>query len=563
MDQMNGGYVIKGGLVHDGTGAPPKRLDVAVEGGFIADVGRGLDGGTVIDATGLAVTPGFIDIHTHYDAQVMWDRALTSSCWHGVTSVVMGNCGFSLAPCRPSDRELIFATLERAEDMSSATLAAGVRSDFETFGEYLGAIERLGTVVNVGGYVGHTTAAIYVMGDEAYERNPTSEELARIAEVVRDSIRGGALGFSSTNSRGLLGAGGRILPSALATLEELRALLRVAGDVGFGVNALSPGNDFSWLYDFQAENGAKITWNSILSFPEGTSAFRPWDEKLAMHSEGRNVSGQVWAQVTCRPIVSQITMADPAPLSRAPAFAALQRGTRQERIDAYRSPAWRDAAWAELESTQFVNPRWDTFIIDESPRHSRLLQRSVQDVARERGQRALDVLLDVSLDDDLATRFRVVFANDDEAAIVELLRAEGCVLGLSDAGAHIGQQCDASMPTDFLGNWVRSRDVMSPERGIRKLTGELADLYDLPDRGYLEPGMRADIVLVDLDRVDPGPIRRVRDLPAGGERLVADAPSGIERVIVNGVPVIASNELLVAEDAELPGEILRPGKRER
>jgi len=551
--------VIRNGLVCDGTGAEPVHADVGIAAGRIAAVGGDLDG-PELDASDLIVAPGFIDLHTHYDAQVMWDRHLTPTCWHGVTSLVMGNCGFSIAPLRSEDRRLMFETLERAEDMGLETLEQGVTTSFETYDDYLSAIEAGGTLLNVGGYVGHTAVRIYVMGDDAYERPATPEEIARMKEVVAASIRAGALGFSSSCNPGLLGSKGRPLPSVIADHEELLALAHVPSEIGQGIVAHSPGNDLAWLYEFARDTGTPVTWTSILTFPAGTVAFKSWSDKLAEHRAGRSLSDHVWPQVTCRPMTFQVSMDNPGAFSRAPLFRQLQAATRAERFEAYRSTDWRRRAAAELDSLRFVNPRWASFYVDEDA-PADLVGLSAAQLAERAGSHPLDVVLDLALDRDLRPRFRVVLANDDEAALYEILTTEGCVLGLSDAGAHVGQMCDAALPTDFLAGWVRDRGLMSLPQGIRKLTGELADVYALAGRGYLRPGGAADVVLLDLDAVDPGPVRRVSDLPAGGSRLVADRPRGIEHVLVNGTPTFRRGELLVEPGERLPGQLLRSQPR--
>ena len=540
----------------DGTGSPPARADVGVSDGRIVEIARNVEGTREIDASGRLVTPGFIDIHTHYDPQVLWDSSLSPSCWHGVTSVVAGNCGYSIAPTRPENRDSLFRTLDKVEDMRFETLTAGVRWDFETYPEYLDTVQRRGVAINFGGYVGHTPVRVYVMGDEAYERVATDDEVARMTAIVRDSVLGGALGFSTDRAGFHIGDGGRPVPSIVATEEETQALMRAVGEAGRGIIHIAPGERYySWVYDFQPTLGRPITWSSILTYPSDTTSRRPYTEKLERHLAGRRAGANVWVQVTCRPILQSISMREPTSLYMVPAFSEFVAASPDGRRALYADRTWRAKVSGQLDAGTYVNPRWETFTVSESDVHPELVGRSAASIARERGVSAFDAVADIVLDDDNA-RFNVVFANDEEDGVTRLLTSEGCVMGLSDAGAHVGQICDAVMPTDFLSRWVRDRALMPVEAGIRKLTGELADVLCI-DRGYLRAGAPADVVVLDWDELSTGPIRRVRDMPAGGDRLLADAPAGIDTVLVNGVPIRDSGKSLIDELDELPGAVLR------
>jgi N-acyl-D-aspartate/D-glutamate deacylase len=552
---MTAELVIRGGTVVDGTGAPARRADVAIAGGHITEIGDGLRGEHEIDAGGALVAPGFLDIHTHYDPQVLWDPELTPSSFQGVTSVVAGNCGYSVAPTRPGDRASLFRTLDKVEDMRIATLEAGVPWGFETYPEYLDSIARRGTAINFGGYVGHTAVRLYVLGDAAYEREATPEEIDRMRALVAESVRGGALGFSSDRAGFHVGDGGRPVPSIAASQAETEALMRVTAEIGRGIVHVAPGENFSWVYDFQPTLGRTITWSALLTYPPDTASRAPYRSKLARHEEGRAAGADVWVQVTCRPILQQIMMIEPTAFYQLPSFAPFVATPREDRLQLVADPEWRTRVSDEFESGRWVNPRWDTFLIAESDAHPELVGRSVASLAAERGTTAFDVVADVAVDDGLLTRFSVTFANDEEDGVTLLMRSEGCIMGLSDAGAHVGQICDAVMPTDFLAHWVRDRDLMPVEQGIRKLTGEIADVLGL-DRGYLHAGAPADVLVLDWEALSPGPIRRVHDMPADGERLVADRPSGIEHVLVNGVAIRRDGNPVVGQLDSLPGTIL-------
>jgi len=553
---MSADLVIRGGTVIDGTGAPGVRGDVAIADGRIVEIGDGLDSGgaRVLEADGHVVTPGFIDIHTHYDAQVFWDPALTPSSWHGVTSVVAGNCGFTIAPCRPEHRELIARTLHHVEDMSLPTLQAGIPWDFETFPEYLDSVERHGTVLNYTAYVGHTAIRLFVMGDDGYERNPTSEELAAMADVVREAVAAGAAGFASSSAQTHQGDGGRPVPSRLADIHEMEALVTPLRELGRGVGAFTPGERVTHpeVYDMQKRIGRPFTWTAMLTRRGSTFA----QDMAAYSAEQRAAGVDVWPQVTCRPLTFQMNMKDPFTFNMRPMFKALMDTPIEERLAAYNDPSWRERAQAELDAAPMGAPRWNEMTIEES-RDQRLVGRSIADVAAERGTEPLDVILDISVSEDLEPRFRSTLANDDFDTITDLLQQDGVLMGLSDAGAHVSQLCDACMPTDLLGNWVREREVLTLEHAVHKLTGEPAGVYGFSGRGELAVGNHADIAVFDPDTIAPGPVRRIRDFPADGERLVADRPSGMRHVLVNGTPIRVDGEADTDGLSSKPGHILR------
>jgi N-acyl-D-aspartate/D-glutamate deacylase len=543
--------VIKGGTVHDGTGAPPVRADVRVEGGAIAAIGPDLDGEAVLDATGQVVAPGFIDIHTHYDAQVFWDPLLTPSSWHGVTTVVAGNCGFSIAPVRREHRALMVDTLRLVEDMNPDTLTAGVAWDaFETFPEYLDAVAERGVRLNFAGYVGHTAVRLYVMGDEAFERSARPDEIERMQEIIRRALRAGAIGFSSSMARTHNGAGGRPVPSRRADMAEMLALVEPLRDERRGVVSLVAGAPIgrSELFVLQRHAERPLTWTPML-------VIKGFDHEawLADNDAARAAGQAVWGQTACRPVVFQETLASPFTLARYPAFADLSGADLKARSAAYRDPAWRARADGETGEGP-TPPNWAVITVGESDRRPDLVGRSLADLARERGTTPLEAMLDIALEDDLATRFNVAVANVDPEAVAPLLRAEGVLIGLADSGAHVGQLCDACFATDLLGNWVRERGVLSLGEAIRKLTSEPAGFLGLKDRGVLAPGKAADICVFDPATVAPGRLRRVRDFPAGGERLVADAPAGVRHVLVNGTPIRRDGEEVDA--AARPGVVL-------
>jgi N-acyl-D-amino-acid deacylase len=552
---MTADLVIRGGTVLDGTGAPGRRADVAVTGDRITAVGDNLDGKRALDADGHVVAPGFIDIHTHYDAQVFWDPALTPSSWHGVTSVVAGNCGFSIAPCRPEHRALMVHTLEHVEDMSPATLEAGVPWDFETFPQYLDSVERRGTVINYSAYVGHTALRLWVMGDDGYEREATDEELLRMQAVLREAVEAGAAGFASSSSATHSGDGGRPVPSRIADTHELEVIMAGLTQAGRGVVELLPGEkikhkDVYWL---QRKIGVPFTWTALL-----TVKGYPWHEGMAeLNSKERATGADVWPQVSVRPLVFSMNLAEPFTFNMNPMFAALMDKSIEEKLAAFRDPDWRKRAQEELDQPKFFKPNWDRLAVSETTKYPELIGKPVLELAAERGVQPLDAILELSCSENLETRFRSILANDDDDAIGWLLKQDGMLIGLSDAGAHVSQLCDACMATDLLGRWVRERAALPLEAAVRKLTGEPADVYRLTDRGYVREGMFADLAVFDPDTVGTGPLRRVRDFPADGERLVADAPEGMAHVIINGTPIRVDGEDDEQGLQERPGRLLR------
>ena len=556
---MSDTVVIRGGTVVDGTGAPGVRADVAVRDGRVEAIGPNLRGDRTLDAGGHVVAPGFIDIHTHYDAQVFWDPALTPSCFHGVTTVVAGNCGFSIAPTRPGDRDKIARTLEKVEDMNVASLTAGIPWEFETFPEYLATVERRGTVLNYAAYIGHTPVRMFVMGDEASSRTATPDEVARMAALVREAMDAGAAGFATSFAVTHRGADGQPIPSRWADMAEIDSLCRAVADSGRGVVGVNGGENlgFNDTYDLQQRTKARVTYTALLTAASGAHR-----KALAIHQRRFAEGCDVWPQVSCRPLCFSMNMIEPFTFNTSPVFAELMPRSLDERRAAYADPAWRQRVREGWAAGQGLKPRWATFDIMESA-NTDLIGQRILDVAERAGADAFDTLLDIALAEPELHRLRVraVLANDDIDGVTELLQTEGCTLGLSDAGAHVGQLCDAPLATDLLGNWVRGRGVLTLENAVHKLTQVQADLFGFPDRGVLRPGAWADIVVFDPETVAPGPLRRVRDFPADAERLTADEPSGMRHLLVNGTPIQVDGEFSDEVMAGRPGRLVKPAAR--
>ena len=559
LEAMTYDLKIRDATIVDGTGAPAYRGDIGIAGGRIVALG-GAPGAAreSIDAGGLVAAPGFIDIHTHYDAQVMWDSTLAISPWHGVTTAVMGNCGFGIAPTRAAHRDMILRTLERVEAMSLASLRAGLGEDwgFETFPEYLDAVEARGTQINIGCYLGHTPLRLYVMGADAVRREATEAELAAMCRLVREGMEAGALGFSTTRFTGHNGFDGEPVPSRLASLAELDALVGTMAEAGHGIMQTTAGDLLlDGLEDLARAHGVTIAWSALLSGMRGPGSHRDYLEHIRrlIEDEGLNIV----PQTSPRPLCIDFTFDEPFPFERQALFVPTMKTDREGRKAIYRDPAFRAAFKEDERGAAAAVVGWaGRTVISHSPSQPEITERLVADVARERGVHPVDLVLDLSLDSDFGARFRFATLNDDETAVGEILRDRHAVIALSDAGAHNSQLCDACYTTDLLGRWVREKGVLSLEEGVRSLTERPAEVLGLDDRGRLKEGLAADIVLFDPETVGASELRRVHDLPAGADRLISDA-SGIAAVFVNGTLIRRDGADALPAGAPLPGRLLR------
>jgi N-acyl-D-aspartate/D-glutamate deacylase len=543
--------VLRGALVVDGSAAPGRMADVAVLGDRIVEVGEvppGL-GREEVDLRDLVLAPGFIDIHTHYDAQVLWDPALTPSSWYGVTTVVLGNCGFGIAPLKPAQRSTMLRTLETVEDMPLASLEAAVDWSFETFDEYLAAVASRPLALNVGVFVGHTPIRYFVLGDEAADREATPGEIREMAELVERAMRSGAIGFATSVSGGHVGAYSKPVPSRLATEVELQELVAAVGRSGVGcIMIAGPGGplSFTQFAALSVSSGRPVLWSALLAghTSKGTSV-----ELLEAHA---GWEGDVRPQIACRPVVGQVNLANPMVLQRFECFREAAAAPMEDRAALYADPEWRARA-AQQMAAQW-GPRWDQVTLAESSGHGELVGKTLAELAAARGQLPADALIDLSLEEELSTRFTVVLANDDEEQLAGLLRNPTALIGLSDAGAHLGQLCDACFAPYLLGHWVRERGVLDLETAIWKLTGQPAEYLGLAGRGQIAPGAFADLVAFDPSTVGASPLRRVYDLPGAADRVVAD-PLGIEHVWVNGQAIRRDATPIAGAG---PGRLVRP-----
>jgi N-acyl-D-aspartate/D-glutamate deacylase len=515
-----------------------------------------------IDATGRVVAPGFVDIHTHYDAQILWDQRLTISPWHGVTTVVMGNCGFGIAPTRQVDRDRIVRTLEKVEGMSVAALEAGLGAEwgFASFPQYLDAVERKGPAINVAALIGHTPVRLYAMGEAATERAATAEEVAAMRGIVRDGLDAGALGFATSKAITHVGYGGKPVPSRAAEFSEVLALAGALREAGKGViqATIGPGLQFDEFAALARESGGPVSWTALLAGRRRQGVDHR--VQLARSLELARQNYAVFPQVTPRPLNFELQLKEPFVFESMSLFrpisAADFAGKKRLYADADFRKAFRDKM--DRAPGEFVLGFRSTMISEYAPDPS-LEERRLVDVAAERGVHPVDLMLDLGLATDLDARFRMAVANNNEDDVAELLLDPHMVMGLSDAGAHASQLCDACQATYLLGRWVREKQALSLEQAIRMLTSRPAEVFGIADRGRLAEGWPADIVVFDPATVGAGPLRRVWDFPGGANRLVSDA-SGIDAVIVNGTVLRQNGHDRVLVDGRLPGKLLRNGR---
>ena len=541
--------LIRNALVFDGSGATPVRADVAVLGGRIAAVGLKLDRAAkqTVDADGLALMPGIIDSHTHFDAQITWDPTVRPSPALGVTTAVIGNCGFTIAPCRPADRELTMQNLTQVEGMSLDALREGIAWGFETFPEYLAQLRRRGSAVNVAAYIGHSSVRTYVMGADAGTRTATPAEIAQMQVIVRDAMRHGAVGFASSTSPAHNGAGGRPMPSRLADDAEMAALVAAMGEGGRGVYMLTKGGHtpIPFLESLAAQSGRPVMIAALLHNATNPRAvFDDLDAIAAACARGRRVLGQV----SCCPLTMDFTLASPYPVEGLKSWAPALGLSGDALSAVLADPAFRGAVRAELAAPttfRLFNNEWDKVQIVEValPAHAGYEQRTVADIAAREQRDPLDVMLDLALAEDLRTVFTAQLLNSDEEAVGRMLNHPHSLVSLSDAGAHLTFFNDAGFGLHLMGHWSRDLGVVPLTHAVRLLSSLPASIFGMRGRGLIRQGHAADLLLFDPATVGRGPKRRVFDLPGGAARLTTDA-LGVHGVWVNGQQVADEHGLL-------------------
>ena len=550
---------ITGGTIIDGTGSPGYVGDVGISDGKVVALGSAsAEAAETIDATGRIVCPGFVDIHTHYDAQIMWDRLVSCSPWHGVTTIVMGNCGFSVAPTRPEHRDLIMRTLENVEGMSVDALRAGLGDwGFETFPQYLDALEANGAAVNMAALIGHTAARMYVMGEEATEREGTPEEIAAQRDLVAEALRAGALGFATSKASTHVGYEGRPVPSRAATTDEIVEIAQALGDVGGVMQAtVGRGLNHDEFARIAETTGAHVSWTALLGSARGPGSHRA-DLERAREIADRGLP--VYPQVAVQPIQFEMSWKAPFIYEALRCFTPVSQSDLEGRKRYYADPDWRAEFKEKAGNGGKIGDRWARTEVSYLPHNPALEGRNIQEMADAAGQDPVDWVLDVALEADLDMRIVQDVINHDPDDIDELLHDPTTVIGLSDAGAHASQLCDAKYSTEFLQTFVRGRQSFDLETAIHMLTQRPAEVFGITDRGTLAEGKPADVVVFDADEVGHLGKRRVYDLPAGADRLISDA-KGIDAVVVNGTIIRRDGADAVDPHGPLPGKLLRNGK---
>ncbi|MBM3502246.1 MAG: amidohydrolase family protein [Alphaproteobacteria bacterium] len=541
---------IVGGTIIDGTGAERYRGDVGIADGRIVALGQATDAARrTIDAGGQVVAPGFVDVHTHYDAQIFWDPMLTVSPWHGVTTVVIGNCGFGVAPTRPDHRRLILQTLERVEGMPLDALDAGMGAEwpFVSFTEYMDAIEARGSAINVAVMAGHTPIRLFAMGEEAAERRARPDELAVMKQLVRGAIDAGAIGFATSVSNVHYGFGGKPVPSRLADFDEILALSQAMAASGQGIIHYNVGRlpRFDEYEALVAATGRPLSWTSLLSYGMGPGAHR---NHLARAHDQRDRGLPIHPQSGARPITLEFDFAMPMAFDTWHNFAPARTAQSADELRRhYADRGFRDAFKAEVDGRGTNHQHFPggtgeaagmlagfrRMVVSSFTPNPAFNERPLDQLARELGSHPIDVMLDLALQSDLSARFRMPRANFDEGEMAEIVSDPLVVLGLGDGGAHLSQLCDACHSTYLLDHWVRETGVLTLEQAVHRLTGHTAQVFGITDRGRLALDRPADVVVFDPATVGAGPLERIHDLPAGADRLVS-RPSGVAAVIVNG-----------------------------
>ena len=549
--------VIRGAMMADGVGNPLIRADVAVSDERIVEVGDVTESAqATVDAGGLVLAPGIVDVHTHYDAQLTWDSQATPSPSLGVTTVVMGNCGFSIAPCPPERREQMARNLAEVEGMPVAALEAGIDWSFESFPEYLALLRRKGCYPNAGVFVGHSAVRTTVLGAEASDRAASEGEVATMRGMVKEALEAGAIGFATSTSINHYGDGGVPMPSRLADDDEMSALVGVLGELGRGIFQLTvgPGMTNERMEGLAAETGRPVFMTAALhneTFPE--RAIGMLEGAAAAQSRGN----ALWAQVSCQPLSMDFSMRTAFPLQSLDAWEPLHTASDEEFLAIIGSEDFRNRFRDELEKPQsgkifYGDWRRVEVAMATTPAHQALEGETIESIAGREGRDPVDVMFDLAVDERLGTTFNAALLNADETAVEGLLRHDAGLISLSDAGAHLCYLCDAGYGLHLLGHWVRDKGVFGLEDGIRRVTSLPARLYGIPDRGEIAPGKFADLLLFDPATVGRGAIRRVDDLPGGESRLVRDA-SGVHGVWVNGTAVYDAGGY---RDVPPPGHVL-------
>ncbi|NCF43603.1 MAG: amidohydrolase family protein [Proteobacteria bacterium] len=557
--------LIKNGTVVDGSGSPSYRADVAVSGGKIAAIGRINERAKqTIDAEGHVVSPGFVDGHTHMDAQIFWDPIGSCSCYHGVTSVVMGNCGFTLAPCKQEDADMVFRNLERAEDLSRDAMLEGIDWRWETFPEFLDVVDELPKGINYAGYIGHSALRTYVMGERAFADAASEDDVRQMQQLVKQAMQAGAIGFSTSRTFNHLTADYRPVASRLAEWDEVRAIVNAVGDTGKGLFEIageSPGRDperiaeyHGRLRDLAVESGVPQTWG-MFSVRAAPDLWRPYFDLL---DETATAGGRMFAQVHSRALSSLLSFESNTPFDSWEYWSEFRQLPLAEQAAKMRNPEIK-AKLVEVASRQYTGPRivgaearppeWDYIY----PMDDMVYDKpSMAELARAKGVHPVELMIDMALQRDLKMFFRQPIANEDQSQVLDMMKHPRSVITFSDSGAHVSQIMDSSLQTHLLSYWVREKQAMTLEEAVKQITYNTATMWGLHDRGLLREGMAADLVVFDPQTIGARMPDVVHDLPAGAKRLKQTA-DGILNTVVNGEILLSNNE----HSGAVPGRLLR------
>ena len=561
--------LIKNGMVVDGSGGARYRADVAVQDGKIVRIGRLNDKAKqVIDADGHVVTPGFVDGHTHMDAQVFWDPIGQCSCYHGVTSVVMGNCGFTLAPCKKEEADYVFRNLERAEDISRDAMLEGIKWTWETFPEFMDAVDKTPKGINYAGYIGHSALRTYVMGERAFSEQATAHEMDRMASIAKDAVQQGAIGFSTSRTFNHTTADDRPVASRVADWEEVSRIVTAIGETGRGVFEIAgeaPGRNperqreyFDRLKNLAVNSGVTQTWG-MFSVKVAPDFWRPYFDLL---NETADAGGRMIAQVHSRSLSTLLSFEGNTPFDNWDVWREFRKLPLAEQQVKLRDPLIRQRL-VEVASQPYTGPRvvgaearppeWDYIYAMDDMQFDK---PSMAEEARARGVHPVELMIDMALAKDMRMFFRQPIANENQSDVLEMMKHPRSVVTFSDSGAHVSQIMDSSLQTHLLSYWVREKQAFTLEAAVRQITYDTATLWGLHDRGLVREGMAADLVVLDPDTVGARMPEMKHDLPAGARRLKQTA-DGIMHTIVGGQILLTNNE----HTGALPGRFIRAGAR--
>lgn len=555
--------IIENARICDGTGKPSFHGNVAVRDGLIAAIGKGNGEAATrkINADGLALAPGFIDPHTHYDAQVAWDPMVTCSSWHGITTVVMGNCGVGVAPVRPKARDIVMWDLVNVEAIPFDVMQQGIDWQWETHAQYLDVLQKRGMGINIASMAALTPLRHYVIGEESFDRAATPEEIVTMQKVFRDAIRAGAFGLSSTILNNHIGFEGRPLACRNASREELSALCQVLREEGRGTVEIAltgtnigqvSDDEYDLLKFLVDESQRPVTFLALFNKPGKPDSYLNVVEKI-QPILGWN---KAIPQVTCRPLRIQFNMRNPFIFAIFSTWHQIFNKSVEEQMKIYGDPGFRQAFREEMDRRRIFAGQWGrmTVLDAKSPEVQQHVasKKTVAQIARDQGKEPIDVFLDLAIADRLELLFDLQALNFELEGVKNLVEDKRFLIGLSDGGAHVDMLCDAGYATYLLGRWVREHQVLSLEEGVRRLTSVPADLFGIPKRGRIAQGLVADLTLFDPDTVDAKDPEYVWDLPGGGKRFVAKS-KGIKSTIVSGHVLYQDGE----PQGGLPGKVLR------